>query len=40
MVAGAYWPRRIGIDIFTLQSPDKRKHFARNLVGFFWPKGD
>ncbi|HEY1769205.1 MAG TPA: glycosyltransferase [Chthoniobacterales bacterium] len=37
MMAGAYWPRRVEIDIFTLQSPEKRQHFTRKGIGFYWP---
>jgi glycosyltransferase involved in cell wall biosynthesis len=35
--AGAYWPRRIKIDIFTLDSPEKRQQFVEENVGFRWP---
>ena len=37
--AGAYWPRRVAIDVYTHESPEKRKHFKRRWIGFSWPKG-
>lgn len=37
LISGAYRPRRVEIDIFTMDSPTKRKHFARGRVGFRWP---
>jgi glycosyltransferase involved in cell wall biosynthesis len=36
-LAAAYWFRRVAIDVFTLESPDKRQHFSRKNVGFGWP---
>lgn len=36
--AGAYWPRQVEIDIYTLDSSGKRKHFAKEGVGFSWPR--
>ena len=35
--AGAYRRRRVEIDVFTLQSPEKRQHFVGSNVGFHWP---
>jgi glycosyltransferase involved in cell wall biosynthesis len=35
--AGAYQRRRVEIDIFTLDSSEKRQHFAEENVGFRWP---
>ena len=35
--AGAYWRRRVEIDVFTLQSPEKRQHVVGSNVGFHWP---
>ena len=35
--AGAYRRRRVEIDVFTLQSPDKRQHVVGSNVGFHWP---
>ncbi|HEV2046637.1 MAG TPA: glycosyltransferase [Chthoniobacterales bacterium] len=36
-LAGAYRYRRVEIDVFTLESPEKRQHFVRKNVGFGWP---
>jgi glycosyltransferase involved in cell wall biosynthesis len=36
LLAGAYWPRRVAVDIFTLALPDRRQCFERR-VGFGWP---
>jgi len=36
-LAGAYRCRRVEIDVFTLESPEKRQHFVRKNVGFGWP---
>ena len=35
-LAGAYGSRDVSIDIYTLDSPDKRKTFNRR-VGYKWP---
>ena len=35
--AGAYRPRRVEVDIFTLQSPERRERRIRKQVGFRWP---
>ncbi|MBA3544343.1 MAG: glycosyltransferase [Chthoniobacterales bacterium] len=37
LLAGAYWPRRVNIEIFTLSSPKCRQPFAGTRVGFGWP---
>jgi hypothetical protein len=36
-LAGAYRRRHLEIDIFTLQSPERRKRRIRKHVGFRWP---
>lgn len=36
-LAGAYKHRQVEIDIFTLNSPDKREHASAKNVGFGWP---
>jgi glycosyltransferase involved in cell wall biosynthesis len=36
LFAGAYWPRRVKIEVYTLSSPNERKQFSRS-VGFGWP---
>jgi glycosyltransferase involved in cell wall biosynthesis len=36
-LAGAYRRRAVQIDIFTLESPGKRRRFMANDVGFRWP---
>jgi glycosyltransferase involved in cell wall biosynthesis len=36
-LAGAYRRRRVEIDVFTLESPEKRQHFVGKNVGFDWP---
>jgi glycosyltransferase involved in cell wall biosynthesis len=36
-LAGAYRLRRVEIDVFTLESPEKRQRFVRKNVGFDWP---
>jgi glycosyltransferase involved in cell wall biosynthesis len=36
-MAGAYRPRRIEVDIFTLESPERRQHFIKKIAGFGWP---
>jgi glycosyltransferase involved in cell wall biosynthesis len=36
-VAGAYCRRHLEIDIFTMESPQKRQHLVGNNVGFGWP---
>jgi glycosyltransferase involved in cell wall biosynthesis len=35
--AGAYRRRRVEIDIFTVQSPEKRQRLVGTNVGFHWP---
>ena len=35
--AGAYRPRRVEVDIFTLQSPERRQRRIGKQVGFRWP---
>ncbi len=37
LLAGAYWPRRVNIEIYTLSSPNCRQPFAGTRVGFGWP---
>ena len=39
-LAGAYRRRRVEIDTFTLESPDKRQHFVGEKVGFGWVSQD
>jgi glycosyltransferase involved in cell wall biosynthesis len=36
-LAGAYRPRRVEVDIFTLQSPERRQRRIGKQVGFRWP---
>jgi glycosyltransferase involved in cell wall biosynthesis len=36
-LAGAYRPRRVEVDIFTLQSPERRQRRIGKQVGFSWP---
>lgn len=36
-LAGAYRRRAVQIDIFTLESPGKRRRFSAKDVGFRWP---
>jgi glycosyltransferase involved in cell wall biosynthesis len=37
LLAGAYFPRRTAIDVFTLELPRQRQHHQAR-VGFRWPK--
>jgi hypothetical protein len=37
-LAGAYLPRRVEIEIYTLQSPKERQKRVAKPVGFGWPK--
>ncbi len=37
--AGAYWSRRVEIEIYTLSSPNERQRFSRR-VGFGWPRAN
>jgi glycosyltransferase involved in cell wall biosynthesis len=39
LLAGAYWSRRVRIEIYTLGSPDQRQRFSRR-VGFGWPRAN
>jgi hypothetical protein len=36
-LAGAYRPRRVEVNIFTLQSPERRQRQIGKQVGFRWP---
>jgi hypothetical protein len=36
-LAGAYRPRRVEVDIFTLKSPGQRQRRIGKKVGFRWP---
>jgi glycosyltransferase involved in cell wall biosynthesis len=36
-LVGAYRPRRVEVDIFTLKSPDQRQRRIGKQVGFRWP---
>jgi glycosyltransferase involved in cell wall biosynthesis len=40
LLGGAYWPRSVSTDIYTLSSPEKRVTRVARHIGFRWPHSE